>query len=209
MFDLDGTIANSEPGIRASCLATLRTMGHEPGDLDVSAFIGPPLEEVLRAVLAPFGEDRLDLAVETYRAHYGTTGLLETTAYPGVVEIVERLSALGTRMFVATSKRRVFAERIIETLGLAAHFEAVYGSEPGGALDRKAELIAHLLRDRQLASADCLMIGDRKEDVLGAKANGVKTIGVLWGYGGREELETAGALRIIASPDELLTFARS
>ena len=110
-------------------------------------------------------------------------------------------------IYVATSKRTVFARRILEHLGRSAMFAGIYGSEPDGAVDSKADLIAHLLQRHDLPADRCLMVGDRRQDVLGAAANGVATVGVLWGYGDREELQTAGARWIISHPAELVDLA--
>lgn len=203
LLDLDGTLIDSEPGILASAHAALRGMGHEPDGLDIKALIGPPPDEVMRTVLARYGDDRVAEAIVAYREHYGSTGLLASAAYPGIAEALARLAAEGAKLYVATSKRTVFAARILDRLGLAAHFAAIHGSEPGGALDDKAALIADILERHALAPDRCLMVGDRRQDILGAHANGASSVGVLWGYGEREELEAAGAHRIIARPDEL------
>src|SRR6478735_1236532 len=133
LFDLDGTVVDSKPGILASCNAALRTLGHEPGHLDIDNLIGPPLEEVLTQVLGRFGDDRLDAAVLAYRDHYGSTGFRETTIYPGLGAALDQLVALNAKLYIATSKRRIFAERILEHLGLIDLFVGVHGSEPGGA----------------------------------------------------------------------------
>jgi len=208
-LDMDGTLVDSEPGILASAHATLRGLGHDPTGLELTALIGPPLEDVMERLLARFGDDRVAEAVVGYRAHYGEAGYLETTAYPGIADALDGLVGLGARLFVATSKRRVFAQRIVEHQGLADRFTAVHGSEPGGAIDKKADLIAHILAQHGLDPGRCVMVGDRREDVLGAQANGVRSVGVLWGYGSREELEGAGAGRIIAEPAELVGIVGS
>jgi phosphoglycolate phosphatase len=209
LFDLDGTVVDSQPGILASCRAALRELGHEPGDLDIGALIGPPLEEMLAQVLRRFGDDRVDEAVAAYRRHYGSTGLLETTVYPGLGEALDQLLAQEARLFIATSKRTVFAEAILASLGLIDRFAGVHGSEPGGAVDRKADLIAELMRRHDLSAPRCLMVGDRRQDVEGARANGVSTVGVLWGYGDRAELESAGAAHLVAEPGELAPVAEA
>lgn len=207
LLDLDGTLVDSEPGILASGKAALRALGHDPGELEIAGLIGPPLEEVLGQLLGRFGDDRVAEAVVAYRDHYGSTGLLETTVYPGIEATLERLGGLGIGLYVATSKRRAFAERILGHLGLAGRFAGVHGSEPGGALDHKAELIAHVLARQELSAERCLMVGDRRHDVDGARANGVSSVGVLWGYGGRDELEAAGATHIAARPQDLAAIA--
>lgn len=204
LLDLDGTLVDSEPGILASSHAALRALGHRTDDLDLAGMIGPPLEEVMAQVLARLGDDRVDQAVAAYREHYGAEGLLAATPYPGISDMLEALPARGVALYVATSKRRVFAERILQRLGLIDRFAGVHGSEPGGALDRKAPLIAHVLQRHSLSAGRCLMVGDRSHDIVGATANGMAAVGVLWGYGDREELEAAGAWRVIAEPPDLM-----
>jgi phosphoglycolate phosphatase len=209
LFDLDGTVVDSKPGILASCSAALRALGHRPDSLDIGNLIGPPLEEVLTEVLGRFGDDRVAEAVLAYRDHYGTAGFLETTVYPGLVAVLDQLVALKAKLYVATSKRSVFAEQILEHLGLIDLFAGVHGSEPGGAIDRKADLIADVLRRHELSADRCLMVGDRRQDAEGARANGVSTVGVLWGYGDRDELESAGVMHIAAYPGELIQIAEA
>lgn len=207
LFDLDGTLVDSEPGIRASARAALAALGHQPVDFSIAELIGPPLEEVMAVILGRFDDDRVAEGVQAYRAHYGAQGFLATEFYPGVSETLEQLVGLNMPIYVATSKRTVFARRILEHLGRSAMFAGIYGSEPDGAVDSKADLIAHLLQRHDLPADRCLMVGDRRQDVLGAAANGVGTVGVLWGYGDREELQTAGARWIISHPAELVDLA--
>lgn len=209
LLDLDGTVVDSEPGILASSKAALHALGHPTDDLDIGDLIGPPLEEVLRTVLERFGDDRVAEAVLAYREHYGSAGLVQTTVYPGMEAALGCLSALGARLCIATSKRTIFAERILGHLGLRAAFSGVHGSEPGGAVDRKGDLIAEILKQNALEDDMCLMVGDRREDVLGARANGIATIGVLWGYGNREELKAAGAEHIVARPEDLVAVVET
>ena len=209
LFDLDGTVVDSKPGILASCRAVLRSLGHRPGSLDIGHLIGPPLEEVLAEVLGRFGDDRVAQAVLAYRSHYGTTGFLETTVYPGLAAALDELLALQAKLYIATSKRTVFARQILGRLGLIDLFAGVYGSEPGGGVDSKADLIADVLRRHELSADRCLMVGDRRQDVEGARTNGVSTVGVLWGYGDRDELTSAGVMHIAARPAELIPIAEA
>lgn len=210
LLDLDGTLVDSEPGVRASCEAAVRSLGHPiAGGLSIRSVIGPPIEEMMGQLLAPFGDDRVAEAVLAYRDHYGREGYKGSTVYPGIVGMLDDLSALGVRLFVATSKRTIYARRVLDHLGLTARFGAVYGSEPGGSVDLKADLIAHILDHQAIAADQCQMVGDRKEDTLGALANGVASIGVLWGYGDRAELEAAGATIIVAHPADLMAVTRS
>jgi phosphoglycolate phosphatase len=209
LFDLDGTIVDSKPGILASCDAALRALGHQPDNLDIDSLIGPPLEEVLTQVLGRFGDDRVAEAVLAYRDHYGSAGFRETTVYPGLAAALDQLLALRATLYIATSKRTIFAERILEHLGLIDRFAGVHGSEPGGALDAKADLIADLLRRHELSPDRCLMVGDRRHDVEGARANGISAVGVLWGYGDEDELQAAGAAYIAAEPTALIAIVEA
>ena len=209
LFDLDGTVVDSKPGILASCSAALRSLGHRPDSLDVGNLIGPPLEEILAKVLGRFGDDRVAEGVLAYRDHYGSAGFLETTVYPGLEPALDQLRTLKAKLYIATSKRTIFAVQILEHLGLIDLFAGVHGSEPGGALDRKADLIADVLRRHELSADQCLMVGDRRQDMEGARANGVATVGVLWGYGDQDELKSAGATHIAARPGDLISIAEA
>lgn len=201
LLDLDGTLIDSLPGISASCRAALRALGHEPdAALDIRRFIGPPIEETMQILLQAYGDDRVDEAVAAYRRHYGETGYLGSVPYPGIGESLGEMKRSGLRLYLATSKRAVFANRILEHLKFAASFDGIYGSVPGGALDHKPELLAHILSKESLSPSDGVMVGDRRYDISGAHAVGMRGVGVLWGYGARDELETAGADRLVVSP---------
>jgi len=204
LLDLDGTLIDSEPGILASCRAAMRAMGHAFDEtLDMKRFIGPPLEDTMRFLLQAHGDDRVDEAVAAYRRHYGETGLFDSVAYPGIARALDEMKRAGLALYLATSKRAVFATRILDHLNFAAHFDGIYGAVPGGALDHKPELIAHILAKENLSPQHALMVGDRRYDIAGAHAVGLRALGVLWGYGSRDELETAGADRLVASPADL------
>lgn len=204
LLDLDGTLIDSCPGILASCMAALRALGHEPDDsLDIRRFIGPPLEDILQALLQSYGDDRVDDAVIAYRQHYGESGYLGSVPYPGIGKALEEMKRAGLRVFLATSKRAVFASRILDYLALTVYFDGIHGSVPGGALDHKPELLAHIISQHDLSPSHCLMVGDRRHDIAGAHAVGMHGLGVLWGYGSRDELETAGADQLVESPADL------
>lgn len=204
LLDLDGTLINSQPGILASCLVALRALGHEPDEnLDIKRAIGPPLEDMMEGLLQPFGDDRVDEAVVAYRQYYGESGLLESEPYPGIGGALRQMQQAGLQIYLATSKRAIFARRILEHLDLAAYFDGIYGSVPGGDLDHKPELLAHVLSQHNLTPSHGLMVGDRRHDIIGAHAVGTRGLGVLWGYGSREELETAGADQLVKSTADL------
>jgi phosphoglycolate phosphatase len=205
LLDLDGTLIDSRPGIAASCEAALRALGHTPDpSFDITPLIGPPLPQVIGRLLDRFGDDRVDAGIAAYRAHYGEIGLHQATIYPAIPEALRLLSARA-QCFVVTSKRTIFASRIVTSLGLADGFRGVYGTEPDGSLDDKANLIAAVLRAEALDPRDAVMVGDRSHDVIGAHANGIRAIGALWGYGSRAELEAAGADALLDTPDDLAT----
>jgi len=208
LLDLDGTLVDSQPGIVASCLAALRALGHDPGEaLDIS--IGPPLEDILQALLRAYGDDRIEQAVAAYRQHYGETGLLGSEPYPGICGALQDMRRAGLRIYLATSKREVFARKILENLKLAAYFDGIYGSVPGGELDHKPELLAHILSERDICASHSLMVGDRRHDIVGAHAVKMRGLGALWGFGSREELEAAAADQLVERPADLARMALS
>jgi phosphoglycolate phosphatase len=204
LLDLDGTLIDSRPGIAASCHAALRALGHEPDEtLDLRGFIGPPLEDVMQHLLQPHGDDRVAEAVAAYRQHYGESGFLGSAPYPGIDASLEAMKLAGLRVYLATSKRVIFARRILDYLKLAAFFDDIHGSAPGGELDHKPQLLAHILSKHGLSPAHTLMVGDRRHDISGAHAVGMRGLGVLWGYGARDELEAAGADLLVDAPADL------
>ena len=208
LFDLDGTLVDSAPGIQASCGAALNALGHSsPAPPDLSGLIGPPLEDIMRTLLARYGDDRVVEGVAAYRADYGERGLFGSLLYPGIAGALADMRQSGARLFIATSKRRRFATRIMEHLDLTASFDAIYGSEDGGALDHKPELISHVVARHRLEPEYCVMVGDRRHDIIGARANNIRSVGVLWGYGTRDELEDAGASALISRPGQLRASA--
>jgi phosphoglycolate phosphatase len=204
LLDLDGTLVDSQPGIFASCLAALRALGHDPGDaLDIKGVIGQPLEDIMQALLEARGDDRIDEAVAAYRQHYGESGLFGSEPYPGIGAALDDMRRAGLRIYLATSKREVFARRILANLKLATCFDGIYGSVPGGRLDHKPELLAHILSEQDIRASHSVMVGDRRHDIAGAHAVKMRGLGVLWGYGSRDELEAAGADRLVERAADL------
>jgi phosphoglycolate phosphatase len=204
LLDLDGTLIDSYPGILASCLAALRALGHEPDEtLDIRGSIGPPLEDLMQILLRSYGDDRVGEAVAAYRQHYGESGFLGSVPYPEIGSSLEEMKQAGLRIYLATSKREVFASRILNHLKFARYFDGIHGSVPSGELDHKPELLAHILSRHGLSPSQSLMVGDRRHDISGAHAVGMRGLGVLWGYGSRDELETAGADQLVESPADL------
>ncbi|MCK8784117.1 HAD hydrolase-like protein [Roseomonas sp. NAR14] len=210
LLDLDGTLIDSGPGIIASHQAALRALGHEPDpSLDLTFVIGPPLEDVAHLLLGPYGETRFDEYRAAYLDHQEHVALLRSTPYPGIPEALDALAADGATLYLATSKREVFARRILAHLGLDGRFRGIHGAQPGGVRARKPELLAHVLAEHGIDAGRAVMAGDRRYDITGAHANALRAVGVLWGYGTREELEEAGADRLAEAPGALAAAMRA
>lgn len=202
-FDLDGTLTDPKPGITGSIQYALKKLDLPvPSQDELTWCIGPPLRDSFVRILG--GDDRADLAVSLYRERFGDVGLYENAVYPDIEHILGALKASQGRLFVATSKARVFAVRIIEHFGLNSYFEHVFGAELDGTRVHKTDLLAYALETTGVNASQALMIGDRSHDMIGAKNNGMSAIGVLYGYGSREELLGAGASHVCATPREVL-----
>jgi phosphoglycolate phosphatase len=204
-FDLDGTLTDPAPGIGACFLHSARALGHTTlTEADVRRFIGPPIREAFSDILGTQDAERIEEAVRIYRERFSTLGLFENAVYPGVHDALARLGAAGHALSLVTSKPAVYAERIVDHFGLRPAVTRVYGAELSGERSTKAELVAYALAGERLAAAEACMIGDREHDVRGAKAHGVATIGVTWGYGSRAELEAAGADCVVDSFEAMM-----
>jgi phosphoglycolate phosphatase len=203
-FDLDGTLTDPKPGITRSIQYALQKLDHPtmPTGDELTWCIGPPLRASFVRLLG--AETSADLAVSYYRERFSDIGLFENGVYDGIGEVLTTLCASGHRLFVATSKPHVFAERIIDHFGLRDHFERVFGSELDGTRVDKSHLLEYALKQASVDPAKTLMIGDRSHDMVGAKNNGMKGIGVLYGYGSRDELLQAGAHHVCATPGAIL-----
>jgi phosphoglycolate phosphatase len=202
-FDLDGTLTDPKPGITRSIQYALQKLDHPtiPTEDELTWCIGPPLRASFVKILG--GEDRADRAVSLYRERFSDIGLFENAVYDGISEVLTTLSQSGQRLFVATSKPHVFATRIVEHFGLRHHFEHVFGSELDGTRVDKSDLLQYALQVAAVDPSKTLMIGDRSHDMVGAGNNGMKGIGVLYGYGSRDELIGAGALHVCAAPQAI------
>jgi phosphoglycolate phosphatase len=203
-FDLDGTLTDPKPGITRSIQYALQKLDHPtmPTEDELTWCIGPPLRASFVRLLG--AETSADLAVSYYRERFSDIGLYENGVYDGIGEVLTALRAAGHRLFVATSKPHVFAERIIDHFGLRGHFERVFGSELDGTRVDKSHLLEYALKEASVDPARTLMIGDRSHDMIGAKNNGMKGIGVLYGYGSRDELLQAGAHHVCQTPGAIL-----
>lgn len=202
LFDLDGTLTDSRLGI-ARCMrhALERLQAPCPGDAVLALHIGGSLRAAFAALLPEPDPALVDRALALYRERYADTGLYENTVYPGIPAALEQL-ATQARLLVATQKYAPYAVTIVEHFGLSRHFAGIYGTDLGHP-EEKVEVLAHLLQTEHVAPAEAVMIGDRAHDVLAARAHGVRTLGVLWGYGSRNELEDAGAVALCETPAAL------
>ncbi|MEO7262881.1 MAG: HAD hydrolase-like protein [Jatrophihabitantaceae bacterium] len=204
LFDLDGTLSDSAPGILGALRASFAEAGLDWVDSDTArSLLGPPFWHSLPPLV---GEHRVAQVVASYRQHYVERGaMFDTTRYDGVLETLQALAERGHRLAVATSKPEPHASRIVAHLELAGFFQTVCGDTLDGGRDSKALVVGEVLR--RLGSPDpatVLMVGDRSHDVLGAAAHGLDCAGALWGYGSAAELAAAGAVRLCAKPSEVL-----
>ncbi|MDQ1744655.1 MAG: phosphoglycolate phosphatase [Pseudonocardiales bacterium] len=204
LFDLDGTLSDSAPGILASLRASFAEAGLDWVDADTArSLLGPPFWHSLPPLV---GEQRVEQVVTAYRRHYVEGGaMFDTSCYDGIPEVLRVLAEQGYPMAVATSKPEPHASRIVAHLGLTEFFTTICGDTLDGGRDSKALVVGEALR--RLGGPDpdtVLMVGDRSHDVLGAAAHGVDCAGALWGYGSATELTAAGAVRLCAKPSEVL-----
>ncbi|MCH4090330.1 HAD hydrolase-like protein [Acetobacter sp.] len=204
LFDLDGTIIDSRAGIIGTIRKVLRELGHEPDlDQDLTWVVGPPLRDLIGEVLRHYGDDRCDEAMEAYRRHYEAEGMFRTPVFPGMREAIASIRETGATLYIATSKPRMLARAILERADLLSEFREVYGARPDDSGAEKPELIASVLSDHQIEKHHAIMLGDRRFDISGAHANGIRAIGIAWGYGGDGELIEAGADAIATTPSDL------
>jgi phosphoglycolate phosphatase len=209
IFDLDGTLTDSRPGIVRTMRYALHRLNETTGraapipEEDALGFmVGPPLRNTFAEMVGP---DLVEPLLGFYRERYKTIGLFENAVYEGIPEALEALRAAGRRLFVATSKNEGDARRILEHFALAKFFAEIYGAQNDGGRAIKSDLLGYLLAREGLeaGAGNIVMIGDRKFDILGAKAVGIGAMGALWGYGSREELAEAGADGLIEAPQAI------
>lgn len=199
-IDLDGTLTDPFEGITRCIDFALEQLGAtSPSPEDLRRFIGPPLLDTFGELV---GDELAPRALEFYRERFSDVGWLENIPYEGIHEALDLLNQDGHECFVATTKPHVFARRIVEHFDMAQYFADVYGSELDGTRTDKTELLAFAQAQRTEVR-EAVMIGDRHHDMIGAVNNGLRPVGVTYGYGTSEELYDAGAHAIAASPAEL------
>lgn len=204
LFDLDGTLTDSSPGIINSIVYALDKYGITVEDTaKLRKFLGPPLHESFKEFYG-FDEEKAMEAVLFYREYFSTEGLFENQVYNGIPDLLQKLNDNGKRVIAATSKPQKFTDRIMEHFDLAKYFEFTAGSNMDGTRSKKAEIIEYALNECKITNkSNVIMVGDRKHDIIGAKSVGIDSIGVEYGYGDYDELKNAGATYIVKTVEEL------
>ena len=202
LFDLDGTLVDSSPGISSSVRYAARALGlPAPTDDQLRAMVGPPLQDGLTALGVPAVD--VPRALAAYREHYAAGALLDVTVHDGIPDLLAALRREGAVLAVATSKPEAFALRVLEHAGLLPAFASVHGATMDGAVRHKDQVVAAALAAHP-DGRDPVLVGDRSHDVLGAAAHGLPCIGAGWGPAEDGELAAAGAAGIAATPADVL-----
>lgn len=206
LFDLDGTLTDSGPGIMHAAKTALQSFGIDGlSEQELRYFVGPPLWESFGKYLP---EEQISAAIDRFREYYRVTGWLENEPYPGVRECLRALRAAGKRMYVATSKLESMARQVLTHFDLMQYFDGVCGGiadDPEAG--KKANVVRRALREAEYTEySRAILSGDREYDIYGGHAAGIQTVGVLYGYGSREELEKAGADALAETPEALLAL---
>ncbi len=189
LFDLDGTLTDPFLGITRSVAYSLKSFGIEVDDLEtLKPFIGPPLDVSFREYYH-MDEAQSWKAVEKYREYFSKKGLFENKVYEGMEDFLQSLLNMDMKLYVCTSKPEVFAKEILDYFSLTPYFTGIYGATLDGSLKNKGDVIAHCIKQEQLNIQDCMMVGDRQHDIVGAHQNQIPCIGVLYGYGSLEEFQ--------------------
>ena len=207
LFDMDGTLCDSKEGITKAVQYALRAIGLDvPDRNDLLFFIGPPMIETFQEYYH-FDEATTRLAVKKYREYFSEKGLFDCALYPGIEDMLKRLKNAGYDLMVATSKPGVFAEQLLDKFAIRSYFSFVGGSNLDGSRVFKGEIIRYILENTSIGEpGNALMIGDRKQDVSGARRNGMCCLGAGYGYGSFEELSEAGTIYIAKTPAEIADY---
>ncbi|MDE6887405.1 MAG: HAD family hydrolase [Eubacterium sp.] len=204
LFDLDGTLTDPGIGITNSVMYALEKFGIQVSDRStLYPFIGPPLQDSFETFYG-FSKADAEIAVTYYREYYRDQGIYENKLYDGISELLQMLCDAGRKLLVATSKPEEFAVRILEHFQISGYFTYIAGADMNGPRTQKADVISYALASGRVAErSSAVMVGDRAYDIVGAKQNGIDSIGVLFGYGSRQELVQAGADHIAEQPYDI------
>ena len=205
LFDLDGTLTDPGEGITNSVAYALSKYGIEVMDRsELYKFIGPPLRDSFMKYYG-FPEDKALQAIEYYREYFSDRGIFENRVYEGVEDMLRQLHAKGKRLVLATSKPEEFAMRILEHFDLKKYFSVVAGASMDSSRSKKGDVIAYAISlCESFDKYTAVMVGDREHDVIGAKENSLRCIGVLYGYGSEDELKNSGADYIAKTPSDII-----
>lgn len=206
LFDLDGTLSDSGKSITESVAYALEKSGIDRSSFslkDLEKFIGPPLQQSFQTFYG-FSKEETMQAVDFFREYFNKIGILQNEMYSGVPQMLQSLQTLGYTLYVATSKPEIYAQKILEDFGIAHFFLDIVGSSLSHNADSsKITIIRTVLTNHSLLPETCIMIGDREHDIFGAHQCGMKAIGVLYGFGDKEELEAVNADYIVSTVPEL------
>ena len=203
-FDLDGTLTDSKEGISKCYRYAMDKLARPfPEEFGADSYIGPPIRVVFKKLLGSNDEVLIEKAVAIYRERFSKVGLFENRAYPEIPELLSALHENSLKLYIVTTKPKIYAERIIAHFQFSPWFSGIFGTELDGRFDNKADLIEFILNNRRLSAAETVMIGDKKEDIIAGKTNHLKTIGVTYGYGTLQEIKDAAPEYICNSPQEI------
>ncbi|HEL2423100.1 TPA: HAD family hydrolase [Streptococcus suis] len=203
LFDLDGTLTDSGQGILNSVAYALEKMGiEEPDTANLNRFIGPPLYESFSQFYQLSPEDTQS-AVDAFRVYFKEKGMFENQLYPGIIPLLEELRTAGKTLVIATSKPEIFAKQILEHFGIAHYFDVIAGASLDSSRISKADVIGYAINQLEAFPKHAVMIGDREHDIEGARMHQLPAIGVLYGYGNKQEFEKAGATMIVETVQDL------
>lgn len=207
LFDLDGTITDSGAGILNSVSYALKKCNMTIEDTaKLNKFLGPPLQDSF-VNFCGFSPEESDRAIACYREYYREKGMYENVLYEGIEEVLKELSNAGKTVILATSKPELFAVQILKYFNIDKYFDFIGGATMDGIRSKKADVIAYALEQCNITDiSSAVMVGDRKQDIFGAREMGMDSIGVLYGYGSREELQSAGALYIAEGVQDIIKW---
>ena len=207
LFDLDGTLTDPGIGITNTVMFALQKFNITVEDrASLYPFIGPPLKDSFEKYFG-FSDEQSELAIRYYREYFRKQGMFENEVYDGIPDLLKRLKEKKKTLIVATSKPDVFSVEILKHFQLYDYFDFVAGASMDDTRNKKSDVIRYALESCHLCGEpSVLMIGDREHDIIGAKQNGLDSLGVLFGYGSYEELKTAGATYIVDKPEDILEY---
>ena len=205
-FDLDGTITDSAPGILGSMEYALNRFGIHPGQQELKKYVGPPLRQMFADYLPP---EQVDEGVRTYRSYYNGGKLFDATIYDGMPQVLAQLHKAGKKVCLATAKPQQTAKNFLTQFGLDTQFDLIGGTQEEIGISDKTAVIRKNIEELGFSPRECLMVGDRQDDMLGAADPGVDAVGVLYGYGSPEEIRDSAPTYVAATPLEILNLVKN